>query len=394
MPFTSECSACGILVKAVADDQENAVVECPRCKKSFTARRLGSAGKGKPGRGGPAAPPPKAAPLPKRDASKRGREDEDEDDGDMEETQVVRPRRRRDPVEEPEEEVAESSGSETPWFAILGVVAFVLGSTGLALASFNGLQAVAVGVTLVGLALGGLGFFLAYQKDTGTVFPLLGLVVCVPALIWGLISLSSVEKPEKGPSAADLAKKTVVPLGQRNAALSEDKPMPAAEGDYVDASHGAVQQRDLRIAITRVSIGTPVFQPQEKKKAPTEKCLIIELRVTNVGVGEKFEYSGWGEWGSPHAGMLHDTKGKAYKMKKFDGGWEVKGQAHSTTIFPGKKVDDILVFEGPPPKTSPGTLRLELPSSAFGGEGRVAFEIPSKMISTNDGLPTPAGGKK
>ncbi len=67
------------------------------------------------------------------------------------------------------------------------MLAFLLGSVGVALASFSGMELIAVVLTLVGLVLGAAGFFVAYKQDTGTLYPLLGIVVCLPAVIWSPI---------------------------------------------------------------------------------------------------------------------------------------------------------------------------------------------------------------
>jgi hypothetical protein len=236
------------------------------------------------------------------------------------------------------------------------------------------MEAIAIGVTFVGLVGAAIGFFVAFKQETGTLYPLLGIVVSVPALIWSTYCYSQVPKPEKGRTAAELKKKTIVPLGNSNPALSGEKPEAAQEGEPVDSTKQAQKQGDMQIAVAQVGITKAPLDGAKEKKQPTEKYLIVHLRISNVGVERKYDYSGWGQWGSDNAATLRDTKGHAFKLKRFDATWTVKGQVTSTSIFPGKSIDDILIFEAPPP---------ELPAAAFGGEGSFIFEIPGKIINVS-----------
>ena len=54
------------------------------------------------------------------------------------------------------------------------------------------------------------------------------------------------------------------------------------------------------------------------------------------------------------------------------------GQVQSESVYPGKSIDDLLVFELPVEKAK--YLRLELPASAFHGEGKLRIQIPADMI--------------
>lgn len=384
MALTAECPFCAILIKAVPDEQEGDTMDCPRCGKPFTV--VGRASTSKDRKGGSSAQTKslKAQPYPPRrsleSVRKAEKAAEESDEREHEPPKPVRaaaPRR-----SEPEvEKETEGSGSGIPWFVILGVLAFLIGSVGLALASFSGMEPIAVGVTLVGLVLAGIGFFIAYRQETGTLYPLLGIVVCLPALLWSLYCFSQMPKPEKPRSAAELARKTTVPLNQGNAALSDARPAPAQEDEFVDITKQAEQQGDLRVAVTGVSIGKVNFEPVPGKKPPAERYLIVNVRLGNVGVERKYDYSGWGQWGGENSATLRDTKGKTYKLKRFEAAWEIKGQVRTTAIFPGKSVDDILVFEAPPVKDLPSRLRLELPAPAFGGVGKFQFEVPARSIS-------------
>jgi hypothetical protein len=62
-------------------------------------------------------------------------------------------------------------------------------------------------------------------------------------------------------------------------------------------------------------------------------------------------------------------------------------------LFPGKAVEDVLVFPAP---AGVGPLRLELPAAAWGGQGVFRFTIPASMLvnpAPKAGGSSPRGGK-
>jgi hypothetical protein len=125
-------------------------------------------------------------------------------------------------------------------------------------------------------------------------------------------------------------------------------------------------------------VGPAGFEPQSGRQPPSDRCLVIGLRVTNAGVARNLTYTGWsGADPAAEPPVLRDAQGKTYAPKKF-AGWVVKGSAPSATIPPAKTHTDVLVFE-PPPRGA-GPLRLELPAAAAGSEGRMRMEIPKEMI--------------
>jgi hypothetical protein len=60
---------------------------------------------------------------------------------------------------------------------------------------------------------------------------------------------------------------------------------------------------------------------------------------------------------------------------------QMVGALQSLTLTPGASVDDVLVFERPNKAVS--IFDLELPGSAFEGNGRLQFEIPGTMLSSS-----------
>ena len=203
--LTAECPWCAILIKDVPDEQDGEKMDCPRCGKNFKVAGRASSSKGKkvgPSKAGASAEAKglKANPYPTRkelDAARAAAKARAEAARDEPDEAPVKPvRARRSEPDEGEEE-SSSSSSGIPWFVISGIVAFLFGSIGTALASFPGLELIAVGVTVVGLVLGAISFLVAYKQDTGTLYPLLGVVVCLPALLWSGYCYTQVPKPEK-----------------------------------------------------------------------------------------------------------------------------------------------------------------------------------------------------
>ena len=79
------------------------------------------------------------------------------------------------------------------------------------------------------------------------------------------------------------------------------------------------------------------------------------------------------------AATLTDNFGNTYKPVRFDLGTQVSGQiSAATSVYPGKEVEDLLVFE--PPVDNVQFLRLQLPAAAFGGSGELRLQIPKGMI--------------
>jgi hypothetical protein len=76
---------------------------------------------------------------------------------------------------------------------------------------------------------------------------------------------------------------------------------------------------------------------------------------------------------------LTDDKGNRYKAINFGFGSSVIGQVTgSESIYPGKSLDDVLVFESPIERAQ--SLRLELPAENIGKSGKIVFRIPRSMI--------------
>lgn len=111
------------------------------------------------------------------------------------------------------------------------------------------------------------------------------------------------------------------------------------------------------------------------------KLLSITLSIKNVSQKKKIQYAGWSGTDSflpENVALLRDDFDNAYKRVGFGFSTHIVGQISNESIYPGKEVSDVLVFE--PPIGTVASLRLELPAGAFGGTGRLRLEIPKDMI--------------
>jgi hypothetical protein len=100
--------------------------------------------------------------------------------------------------------------------------------------------------------------------------------------------------------------------------------------------------------------------------------------IQNVSQTRKIDYPGWSRSSSAQL-RLTDNFGNVYK--RYDPGLldTIIGQVREpTSIHPGDRLEDLLVFEKPLPNVQ--ALRLELPASAVGGSGSFRFLIPKSMI--------------
>ena len=244
-------------------------------------------------------------------------------------------------------------------------------------ASIPYLRVLALPLSGSGIILGAFSLMSADKRKSGIGLPLAGGVVSLAVFFLAGFWLGQFEillgRWRKSPASEQKA----VPLrGQANRPQG-DHP----QSDWVDASQEAVQLGDVRVRLVSATIGTVELKDAKGKKRPSEKCLILKVRVSNAGAERVVQFTSWnkpvslGEKGVP---LLHDNQGRLYSLKSFPDEVEVAGQVTHAVLPPSKKVEDILIFEGRP--TQVEFLRLELPASAFGSSGIVRMQIPGRMI--------------
>ncbi len=346
MPFDARCPYCRLKVKKVPDKHLGNSMDCVRCRNSFMLEPMeGSAAP----TGAAEKPPPTVASLVK---------------------------------EIPQEAPAPAKAGltsvvERPPANSLGLVSFVLAC----FAVFGGtvLQAglVAFGLCVLALLLGIAGVVFPVPKASRPFLPAAGIAVSLPAVLiaaffprWvGLNPLWNRSRP------ADRDREAVIALTGKGS----ERRTTRDETFWADASQDALLHGDVRLRVRSAVVGPVEFEPVAGQKPPAESCLAIGLRITNTGLGRKLPYKSWGRtFPDQDRPVLRDNNGKTIAEKSFPPGWNVKGQATTATVPPGKWIDDVLIFEAPDPGLD--FLRLELPGGAAGTEGRLRMQIPKEMI--------------
>ena len=140
-------------------------------------------------------------------------------------------------------------------------------------------------------------------------------------------------------------------------------------------------QGDVQVAISEVFIDYVTVESLRSQSQSQKPLFQIRISLRNIGQNRKIEYSGWSESGSSFSteyARLSDNFDNRYKRINFGFSADVVGQVDNESIYPGKKVTDLLIFELPLDTVE--YLQLELPANAFGGEGFIRFQIPRSMM--------------
>ncbi len=372
MAFVARCSFCHLILRDVPEARLGSSVDCPRCHSSFTLAPATDAVAVAAGATKTEAPEPSVAtegsgePSTSTPLTALA--------GMQGETDTV-----PDPTSAAASPAAEPQPAATPaarYTNYPGLASFLLGCFAFLAGSLlhAGLATLALG--FLGLLLGVMGLVLSWLVPCGRVLPVFGLAVSLPALLLPVLAPDWIELDPLGVRPR--------PSNKGDAAMSRDgagglRRATGADPLWADAGRDALYHGDAGLSITSAVVGPVDFEPQEGRRPPADRCLVLTLRLTNAGIVRNLRYTGWpGEEPTQEPPLLRDSQGKTYAVKRFAAGWAVKGRAPSATVPPGKAHNDVLVFEAPP--RGAGPLRLELPAAAVGGEGLLRMEIPNKMI--------------
>jgi hypothetical protein len=135
-----------------------------------------------------------------------------------------------------------------------------------------------------------------------------------------------------------------------------------------------------RAEIAQVLLRDPL---SGKPGASTEKHLIVWLGIENESATKKVNYRTWAPelpFGND-AALLRDEFGNIYKRVMFGVGVEPLLRMRSASIYPGKGITDVLVFELPIEKAT--RLDLELPGENVGVDGIYRFRIDVRKLRTS-----------
>lgn len=125
----------------------------------------------------------------------------------------------------------------------------------------------------------------------------------------------------------------------------------------------------IAITVTGMEVG-PVAVRGISGSGPSKKSyLMVRLKIMNRSTDKKLEFRGWDD----HC-TLKDDKGNLYKRESPGFGEAIIGVAARESLYPGKTITELLVFEVP--VKSAKTLSLELEGERIGVDGAFRFEHP------------------
>jgi HEAT repeat protein len=152
---------------------------------------------------------------------------------------------------------------------------------------------------------------------------------------------------------------------------------------WVDAPAQAARVDDVRVQVTRAIYDHVPIRDLGPAKS-TEKQLIIHLKIENLSEATKYSYHLWGRGRlfDTHNATLTDEFGNRYLPIDFGLFASIDGQQRAAvSLYPGKPLTDVLVFEEPVKKAK--TLKLELPGSALDKNATFRFRI---AVATVEGF--------
>jgi hypothetical protein len=145
----------------------------------------------------------------------------------------------------------------------------------------------------------------------------------------------------------------------------------------------ALRVGDVQVQIKGAKVGKiAVKDYMGGDKESSDELLAITVEVSNLSAGKKIDFTTWrGERLSFEGAFssLTDDNENTYKRINFGSTTRIVGGVENESVYPGKAVTDMLVFEKPVDAAK--WLHLELPAKNFKGEGVLRFEIPAGMIS-------------
>ena len=144
-----------------------------------------------------------------------------------------------------------------------------------------------------------------------------------------------------------------------------------------------VMNENIRVELVAIGIMKVLVEDRIRGQSnfSKEKLLWLRIRVVNTSDRKKFDYQTWGAETMKlfeSLGGLADDLGNNYKAIHWGISQAPVGRTEKASIYPGKSIDDSLIFEVPVPKAK--QLILSLPTDNVGGKGIIKFIIPVENI--------------
>jgi len=139
---------------------------------------------------------------------------------------------------------------------------------------------------------------------------------------------------------------------------------------------------DVQVQVARAHVAPVRISDLGRPSASAEPHLIVTLYITNLTEGRRIDFEGWGYANNRPISLIatcSDNVGNVYRGVAFGFGSRVAGQQQrGSSLYPGKALEETLVFEQPVDVAS--QVRVELPGAAIGEEGAFKLSIPTVTI--------------
>lgn len=154
----------------------------------------------------------------------------------------------------------------------------------------------------------------------------------------------------------------------------------------------AVRLDDVQVRLTSVKLGKVLLKTIGGTGESSKSHLLVGVALQNMNQTRKLDYKTWaGETFDLDGAFAtaRDNFGNSYKRVGFGFSTHpVGGIRGSETLYPGKPVADLLVFEAPIEAAT--YLDFDLPAKNFGGEGVFRFRVP--VVDFGASPPKPGKG--
>lgn len=277
----------------------------------------------------------------------------------------------------------------------LGIAALVMGIIGCLFAWIPFLGLLSIPIAGIGIILAFIGFIMALaNKKTGFGFPISGGLVCALSLFIAFaITGGTAKSISDSMKEAEKTKQKEVPKGATSKS-SETATEMAQPETYTSApkeeagmekwtkASSAVRQANIQVEIVSVEVGqVPVKTMFGDTRRSEDELLQIKLKIANISRNKKIDFDTWRgadfSFGRDFAALTDDND-NVYKRVSLGTSSRPIGGVTNESIYPGKSITDVLIFEQPIKAIK--WLHLELPAKNFEGEGMIRFEIPRNMI--------------
>jgi hypothetical protein len=255
---------------------------------------------------------------------------------------------------------------------ILGVLAFLSGFVPL-----FGLSSIPVAA--LGGLLGVLGLVMAvFRKGGGAGFSIAGMLLSLLVILITYSMTTATAGAVAYPGTAfDGA------VAEPQAAIASPIQAPnSSSGPQWTSARDAVQHQDVRVKVTSIKVDFASIKSIGDTAPSDAKLLLIGLHVENLSDVRRLDFRGFAgqlDFSADTTPHLTDNFGNKYKRISSGIDAQIVGQVQNESVYPGKSIDDLLVFEVPVDKVE--FLHLKLSAGAFGANGTLQLEIPRDMIA-------------